>query len=61
LGLPIARDIIEAQGGSIWVESDGHDEKCFPSSTFHVLLPIRTEPPGPKFARLFGVETKTDQ
>ncbi len=60
LGLPIARGIIEAHGGTIWVESDGHDEKRCPGSTFHVLLPIRTEPPDPKFAKLFGVETKSD-
>jgi len=58
LGLPIARGIIEAHGGAIWVESDGHDEKRCPGSTFHVLLPIRTEPPDPKFAKLFGLETK---
>lgn len=58
LGLPIARGIVEAHGGAIWVESDGHDEKCCPGSTFHVLLPIRTEPPDPKYARLFGVEPK---
>jgi signal transduction histidine kinase len=56
LGLPIARGIIEAHGGAIWVESAGHDEVRCPGSTFHVLLPLRSEPPNPKFARLFGVE-----
>lgn len=40
LGLPIARGIIEAHGGKIWVESDGHDEETFPGSTFHIELPI---------------------
>jgi signal transduction histidine kinase len=61
LGLPIARGIIEAHGGAIWVESDGHDEKRCPGSTFHVLLPILTEPPDPKLAKLFSMETKTGQ
>lgn len=56
LGLPIARGIFEAHGGTIWVESKGHDEKRCPGSTFHVLLPIRTEPPDPNIARLFGFE-----
>jgi len=60
LGLPIARGIIEAHGGTIWVESEGHDENRCPGSTFHVLLPIRTEPPDPTFAKLFGLGTKTD-
>ncbi len=59
LGLPIARGIIEAHGGTIWVESEGHDEKKCPGSTFHILLPIRTEPPDPKLAKLFGVSEKT--
>jgi light-regulated signal transduction histidine kinase (bacteriophytochrome) len=54
LGLPISRGIIEAHGGAIWVESEGHDEVKCPGSTFHVLLPLRTEPPDPKLARLFG-------
>jgi len=58
LGLPISKGIIEAHRGAIWVESDGHDEKSCPGSTFHVLLPILTEPPDPKFARLFGAEIK---
>ena len=39
LGLPIARGILEAHGGSIWVESDGYDEKKCPGSTFHILIP----------------------
>jgi signal transduction histidine kinase len=60
LGLPIARGIIEAHGGAIWVESEGHDEVNCPGSTFHVLLPIRTEPPDPTFAKLFGVETQKE-
>jgi len=54
LGLPIARGIIEAHGGSIWVESDGYDEINCPGATFHVLLPIRKTPPDDRSARLFG-------
>ena len=53
LGLPIARGILEAHGGSIWVESEGHDEKKCPGSTFHVLIPIRTESPETTMAKLF--------
>jgi signal transduction histidine kinase len=56
LGLPIARGIIEAHGGMIWVESEGYDEDAFPGSTFHILLPIRTEPEDPKVAKLFMQE-----
>ena len=54
LGLPIARGILEAHGGSIWVESDGYDEKKFPGTTFHVLVPIRTEAPETQMEKLFG-------
>ena len=53
LGLPIARGILEAHGGSIWVQSEGHDEFSHPGSTFHILIPARTESPDPKMARLF--------
>lgn len=53
LGLPIARGILEAHGGSIWVESEGYDELRCPGSTFHILLPARTESPDPKMANLF--------
>ena len=48
LGLPIARGIIEAHGGTIWVESDGYDEEKYPGATFHILIPIRTEASDPK-------------
>lgn len=59
LGLPIAKGIVEAHGGTIWVESPGNDEKECPGSTFHILLPIRTESPDPKLAKLFGAEAKS--
>ena len=53
LGLSITKGIIEAHGGSIWVESNGYDELKFPGSTFHVLLPIRKSPPDAKTAKVF--------
>ena len=43
LGLPIAKGIIEAHDGRIWVESAGRDNKdAPPGSTFYVLLPLNT-------------------
>ncbi|MBI5054175.1 MAG: HAMP domain-containing histidine kinase [Chloroflexi bacterium] len=45
LGLPISRGIVEAHGGTLWVESAGHDEQKYPGSIFHLMLPIRQEPP----------------
>ena len=53
LGLPISRGILEAHGGSLWVESPGHDEKTCPGSTFHVLIPIRLESPDPNITKIF--------
>jgi signal transduction histidine kinase len=53
LGLPISKGILEAHGGRIWVESDGYDEKTCPGSTFHLLLPIREEPPDYKSTDLY--------
>ena len=40
LGLTVARGIIQAHGGKIWVESEGRDEERLPGSVFHILLPI---------------------
>jgi signal transduction histidine kinase len=54
LGLSITRGIIEAHGGTIWVESAGYDEEKFPGSTFHILLPTRTEPSNPVMIKFFG-------
>jgi signal transduction histidine kinase len=54
LGLAIARGIIDAHGGAIWVESSGYDEEKFPGSTFHILLPQRSQASDPKIAKLFG-------
>ena len=40
LGLPLARGIVMAHGGSIWAESEGHDEARLPGSKFYVRLPV---------------------
>lgn len=40
LGLSIARGIVLAHNGRIWVESDGYDEVSFPGSRFYILLPV---------------------
>jgi signal transduction histidine kinase len=61
LGLSIARGIIEAHGGTIWVESEGYDEKKFPGSTFHILIPIRTEADDPKIVKLFPREAVNEE
>jgi signal transduction histidine kinase len=45
LGLSIARGIIQAHGGKLWVESPGYDELECPGSTFHVVLPLRQKKP----------------
>jgi signal transduction histidine kinase len=53
LGLPIARGILEAHGGSIWVESGGYDEIRCPGSRFHILVPARTDTPDVEMKKLF--------
>ncbi len=60
LGLAISRGIIEAHGGTIWVESEGYDEIRCPGATFHLLLPLRKSPPDKKIARLFHASVGTD-
>ena len=61
LGLPITKGIIEAHGGAIWVESEGYDEQRHPGATFHILLPVRKEPPDEKFAQLFRSPSEVNQ
>ncbi|HET9906743.1 MAG TPA: HAMP domain-containing sensor histidine kinase [Anaerolineales bacterium] len=58
LGLPIARGILEAHGGSIWVESEGYDEIRCPGSTFHILVPARTDTPDVEMKKLFDTLDK---
>jgi signal transduction histidine kinase len=54
LGLKIAKGIVEAHGGGIWVESERYDEKNCPGSTFHILLPVRSGAQDEKMAKLFA-------
>jgi signal transduction histidine kinase len=43
LGLAIARGIIEAHKGRIWVESPDHNENTNPGSTFYIRLPMNEQ------------------
>lgn len=56
LGLPIAKGIIEAHGGTIWAESDGYDEETYPGCTFHIMIPMRDTPPDDKIATVLKSE-----
>jgi signal transduction histidine kinase len=44
LGLAIAKGIVVAHGGRLWVEGRGRDEERYPGSTFHVRLPVADLP-----------------
>jgi signal transduction histidine kinase len=61
LGLPIAKGIIEAHGGAIWVESPGRDETHCPGAMFHILLPLQKSPPDKKIARLFSASIDAEK
>ncbi len=39
LGLSIVKGIVDLHGGTVWVESPGHDPEAMPGSTFYILLP----------------------
>jgi len=41
LGLTIAKGIISAHNGRIWVESEGYDKEKLPGSKFIILLPAQ--------------------
>lgn len=49
LGLAIAKGIVEAHNGRIWVESKARDTQKYPGSTFHLLLPIQQSDQKPSF------------
>lgn len=61
LGLSIAKGILVAHGGSIWVESEGYDEAKLPGSTFHILLPLRKGPPDEQVAKLFEASPNSEE
>ena len=60
LGLFIAKGIIEAHGGSIWAESPGYDERALPGSTFHIMVPMRSAPPGDELASLYTMQPEIE-
>jgi signal transduction histidine kinase len=45
LGLAIARGIVEAHRGKLWVESEEYNEETYPGSHFHIFLPLRQAKP----------------
>lgn len=60
LGLHITKGILEAHGGAIWAESPGHDEVTCPGTTFHIMIPLRSEPADAKMAKIFSALTQNN-
>lgn len=56
LGLPIAKGIIEAHGGTIWAQSAGYSETEHPGSTFHIMIPMRDSPPPERVNGVANIE-----
>jgi signal transduction histidine kinase len=59
LGLHLARGILEAHGGAIWVSSAGYEERKHPGSTFHLMVPFHKKPPDDLTAKLLGFHRQT--
>ncbi|GAB4509865.1 MAG: hypothetical protein OHK0046_05630 [Anaerolineae bacterium] len=57
LGLTIARGVIEAHGGKIWAESEGHDIENCPGTSFYILLPVSTPDTARRVLSFEGEET----
>jgi signal transduction histidine kinase len=60
LGLPIAKGIVEAHGGTIWAESDGYDEIECPGSIFHIMIPMRPVGTDDKIMDISALDTLQD-
>lgn len=61
LGLPIAKGIVEAHGGTIWAQSAGYSETDHPGSTFHIMIPMRDTPPPERVEGAIGLERPSEE
>lgn len=59
LGLPIAKGILEAHGGSIWAESSGCNEEQRPGCRFHLMIPLRDVVSGEGMTALVALAAST--